>query len=268
MISGLVGRALQLPRRLRRSRQHRYRAVNLRRALHAVRRRGHADRPGDRHRRDGIDQLLPRRPRGGQELLAGDPRADHAGRRRLQADRPARLHGLAARALRHLRHAPVASRDGRRAPTVRRESAVALLEARGIGKSFGALRALDGVDLSVQRQQLPRADRPQRLGQEHASQGAGRRASARPGPDHVRRRRHHDHEPGRPRARSVSASSSRSPPCCPSSRSTTTCCSRCRRTSRSGACCARAPSTRCTTRSWRRWSASGSQSAATTWRSS
>ena len=61
---------------------------------------------------------------------------------------------------------------------------MALLEvARASRKIFGALQALDGVDLDVAGRHLPRPDRAQRLGQEHAAEGDRRRAF----PDH----RHH-----------------------------------------------------------------------------
>ena len=53
---------------------------------------------------------------------------------------------------------------------------MALLEIRGVSKSFRTLRALEGVDVDVAGRHVPRADRSQRLGQEHAAEGDRRRA--------------------------------------------------------------------------------------------
>ena len=91
-------------------------------------------------------------------------------------------------------------------------------------RRFGTLQALDGVDIDVAGRHVPRADRSQRLGQEHAPEvrsPAPISPTAAPSCSTAATSR-------APRPTSApapaSASSSRSPPCCPSCRSTTTSC--------------------------------------------
>ena len=78
--------------------------------------------------------------------------ADPVDRGRLQADRPARLRCHPARADRKLRvcqQGGAAPRWRQGDPGCVRRAAVALLEAHAVGKVFGALRALDDVDITV-----------------------------------------------------------------------------------------------------------------------
>ena len=62
-------------------------------------------------------------------------------------------------------------------------------------------RRSTGVDLDVEAGTVPRPDRPQRLGQEHADEGDRRRALRRPRHHRVRRPRHHPRDALRARPR-------------------------------------------------------------------
>ena len=135
-----VGRALQLSRGLCRHRHAGHPDLHHGRALFFRRRHRHPDRAGDRRRRGGgRDQLAGRRG-GDPQLLAVDPGPAAAGGDRLSADRPAGLPGQPPRAGRLLRPAAEAGRV----------NAMALLEVRDVGKTFGGLKALEGVSVDVQ----------------------------------------------------------------------------------------------------------------------
>ena len=64
-----------------------------------------------------------------------------------------------------------------------------LLEIRGLGKRFGAVAALEAVDLAADRGEVHAIDRGQRRGQVDPDEPAGRRACAERGRDPDRRRR-------------------------------------------------------------------------------
>ena len=66
-----------------------------------------------------------------------------------------------------------------------------LLEVRGVKMVYATLTALDGVDLTVTRRLISWADRPQRIGQDHAAEMHRRRRDRRPGNGHVPWPGHH-----------------------------------------------------------------------------
>ena len=96
-------------------------------------------------------------------------------------------------------------------------------------RSFRTLRALDGVDLDVAGRHLPRPDRAQRLGQEHAAEGDRRRPFRRQRQHRVRRPRHHPRHALRARPRRPQPEIPDHRRAAASCRSTTTCCWRCSR---------------------------------------
>ena len=102
----------------------------------------------------------------------------------LAADRDRHARDRVARAR---RRCAAGSRRGC-APRVRRGRGMTpLLEVRGAVKSYGAVRALDGASLTVERGRGRRAARRQRRGQVDADQGDQRRPHARRGRDPRRR---------------------------------------------------------------------------------
>ncbi len=64
------------------------------------------------------------------------------------------------------------------APSLGRRAAWRFLRSAASARRFGVLRALDGVDVTVREGTLPRADRAERLGQEHAPEGDRRRRTS------------------------------------------------------------------------------------------
>ena len=136
----------------------------------------------DRHRGRQRLRRRHRQPAARPRPRAGPRRAVPAARRaaggRGAAGPPAggqaegRVHQPGRRRRRRGRRS--SSRRGRRPPPSA-EPAAPLLEIRGAPKSFGGLRAVDGVDLTVEAGLDHRADRAQRLGQDDAVQPGHRR---------------------------------------------------------------------------------------------
>ena len=191
-------------------RRHRRRAVGLQPPLRlgrAARRRllGRADRHGGDRRHAQLPRAGARRavlhpvPRVPVDLDAALAVLFRPPVRRLHhvlADRPRRRRAAPHRAVPQNGRSRRPPWPAARCPTSRcRPSSSrpttcdgAILEARGIAKSFGALKAVQGVDIARARPHPARPDRPERRRQDHRLQpdlrplhaGRGRRRPARP----------------------------------------------------------------------------------------